>query len=215
MKIDLLVLQLSVIFLPGIVWARLDANYAAKQKPSEIEFIVRAFVFGLIIYVFEFVLLYMFGLKFAMIDIANASTKEVFTRDVLREIGGAFLITPFLAIPWLYATNYKWLTWLLQKAKATKRFGDEDLWDYTFNSRDESVEYVHVRDYANGYLYAGWVNTFSETDKLRELVLLDVQVYNFEDVDPIYSVPRMYLARAPENMHIEFPFKPAREEDQE
>jgi hypothetical protein len=32
-KSNLWLLQLAVVFLPGIVWARLDASYAAKTKP--------------------------------------------------------------------------------------------------------------------------------------------------------------------------------------
>lgn len=57
--------------------------------------------------------------------------------------------------------------------KATKTYGDEDVWDFTFNSSDAAVEYVHFRDFANRIVYAGGVREFSETDKLRELVLRD------------------------------------------
>jgi hypothetical protein len=100
------------------------------------------------------------------------------------------------------------LTRFLQLIGATKKYGDEDVWDFTFNSRDTAVEYVHVRDFANQCVYAGWVNTFSETDRLRELVLLDVIVYDF-DGQELYRVPRLYLARAPDSIHIEFPYDPS------
>jgi hypothetical protein len=116
-----------------------------------------------------------------------------------------------LSIGWLYLSTYKALTWLLQRAKATRKYGDEDVWDYTFNSRNTAVDYVHVRDFTNHYVYAGWVNSFSETDKRRELVLLNVIVYNF-DAEELYKTPRLYLARPPENIHIEFPYTPEREE---
>jgi hypothetical protein len=56
MQINLLILQLAVIFLPGIIWARLDAGFAAKVKPSDIEFFLRAFLFGLATYAAEFLL---------------------------------------------------------------------------------------------------------------------------------------------------------------
>lgn len=32
MEVDLLILQLAIIFLPGIIWAGFDASYAAKVK---------------------------------------------------------------------------------------------------------------------------------------------------------------------------------------
>ena len=56
-------------------------------------------------------------------------------------------------------------------------------------------------------MYAGWVNTFSETDRVRELVLLEVIVYDFEGQE-LYRTPRLYLARPPDAIHIEFPYQP-------
>lgn len=66
---------------------------------------------------------------------------------------------------------------------------------------------MHVRDFENEFVYAGGVNSFFETDKLRELVVLDVIVYDFE-ATKLYDIPRLHLARAPENIHIEFPISP-------
>lgn len=57
-----------------------------------------------------------------------------------------------------------------------------------------AVEYVHFRDFANNIVYAGWVKEFSETDKLRELVLRDVQVYDFEG-NMLFETPLIYLAQ--------------------
>lgn len=45
-----LVLTLALIFLPGIIWARLDARYARQAKPSQSELVVNVFVFGLVAY---------------------------------------------------------------------------------------------------------------------------------------------------------------------
>lgn len=105
----------------------------------------------------------------------------------------------------MYAAKGKWLTRFLQKIKATKTYGDEDVWDFTFNSSDAASEYVHVRDFDNEIVYAGWVSTFSESEKLRELVLTKVKVYDFAGTE-IFETPRVYLARKPEGIHIEFPF---------
>ena len=48
MKIDSLFFQLAIVFLPGLIWAQLDARYAMKEKPGPAEFLVRAFMFGLV-----------------------------------------------------------------------------------------------------------------------------------------------------------------------
>ena len=113
----------------------------------------------------------------------------------------------FCALLWLYGTNYKLLTRLLQSISATKRYGDEDVWDFTFNSGKPEVEYVHVRDFEKKITYAGWVEAFSETEKQRELRLRDVIVYDFEG-NLLFETPRVYLARKMDNIDIEFPYRP-------
>lgn len=207
MRVDLLILQLAVIFLPGIVWAQLDASYAAKAKRSDVEFFLRAFLFGLVAYAVEFLLYAALGKPFRMASLADASTRDVVSGEVLAEVLWALLIGTVLAVGWLYASRFKLLTRALQRIGATKKFGDEDIWDFTFNSADVAVEYIHFRDFENKLVYAGWVNTFSETDRVRELVLLDVIVYDF-DGQEVSRTPRLYLARPPESIHIEFPYRP-------
>jgi hypothetical protein len=76
--------------------------------------------------------------------------------------------------------------------RATKTYGDEDVWGFTFNSRSAAVEYIHFRDLENKVVYAGWVNTFSESEKLREIVLRDVQVFD-EASKLLYETPMLYL----------------------
>jgi hypothetical protein len=98
------------------------------------------------------------------------------------------------------------LTQFLQRIGATKRYGDEDVWDLTFNSGKAEVEYVHVREFDKKLTYAGWVEAFSETEKLRELRLRDVIVYDFEG-NILFETPRVYLARRMDNIDIEFPYR--------
>jgi hypothetical protein len=49
-----------------------------------------------------------------------------------------------------------------------------------------------------------FVEAFSESGQLREMVLGEVAVYDFEGTE-MYRVPRLYLARDRANIHIEFP----------
>jgi len=199
LKIDLLLIQLAIVFLPGIVWARLDAHYALKTKPSDSEFVVRAFMFGLASYATTFLFYSWRGVPFTVVDFSSAGTQSVVTRDVGIEVLWALGIGLVLAVLWIYAATYKILTRGLQIIQATKRYGDEDVWDYTFNSSIKAVEYVHFRDFDNKVIYGGWVKEFSETDRLRELVLRDVQVYS-DQGEPLYETPLLYLARKPESL---------------
>lgn len=205
MKLDLLILQLAVLFLPGLIWARLDARFALNSKPSDTEFFLRAFQFGLVSYGVTFLLFSAFGWPFTLVDLAEAGTRPVVTSTIVHEILWAVGVGLVLSVLWIYAATHKWLTRFLQKIGATKKYGDEDIWDYLFNSPIPAVEYVHFRDFGNKIVYAGWVRTFSETEKLRELVLRDVEVFNF-DGQKLFETPMVYLARTPENIHIEFPY---------
>ncbi len=99
---------------------------------------------------------------------------------IVLQIAIATVVGFILGVIWLYAVNYKWMTRFLQTIGATKTYGDEDVWDFTFNSSDATSEYVHVRDFENKIVYAGWVAVFSETGKMREVVLRDAIVYDFD-----------------------------------
>jgi hypothetical protein len=205
-KIDTIILQLAILFLPGLIWARLDARFALKTKPSDIEFLLRTFLFGLSSYAVTFLVFSALGRQFTVVDLTEVGTQPVVTNAVFKEVLWATGIGLVLGIIWIYAATYKWLTRFLQFIRATRTYGDEDVWDYTFNSSIPAVEYAHFRDFENKLVYAGWVKEYSETEKLRELVLRDVQIFDFEGTLQ-YEIPLLYLARAPENVHIEFPYQ--------
>jgi hypothetical protein len=205
MEINLVILQFAIIFLPGLIWAGLDSRYARKSKPSEFEYILRAFLFGMTSYAVTFVIYATFGWPFNLADLSGAAATGKFTPPIFKEVVSALVVGLVLAVLWLYASNYKWVTRFLQNIGATKTYGDEDVWDFTFNSSVAAVEYVHFRDFANNIVYAGWVKEFSETEKLRELVLRDAQIFDF-DGNKLFDTPLIYLARDPENLHIEFPY---------
>jgi hypothetical protein len=210
-KIDLLFVQFAIIFLPGLIWAGLDSRFALKSKPSEFHYVLRAFLFGMTSYGVTFGVYAALGRPFSLADFSDAATRGIFTPDVFKEIASATFVGLLLAILWLYASNYKWATRFLQWIRATKTYGDEDVWDFTFNSPIAAVEYVHFRDFDNKIVYAGWVKEFSETEKLRELVLRDAQIFDFEG-NLLFETPLVYLARKPENIHVEFPFRGEREQ---
>jgi len=207
----LLILQLAILFIPGIIWAGLESKYALKVKLTDTEFVIRAFLFGVSTYLVTFFLYTLFGFNFEFANLSEASTKFILRSEHIKEIFCATLVGIMMAIIWLYAERYKWLTLLLQKINATRKFGDEDVWDFTLNSGLINFEYIHFRDFSQKMVYCGWVNTFSETEKLRELLLRNVEAYDFEG-NKLFEVPFLYIAREPQNIHIEFPYQSERKE---
>lgn len=202
---DILLLQLAIVFLPGLIWARLDSRYAMTEKPTQTELLIRAFMYGLTTYSVVYIVYWVAGFEFSILKIDDPTKKVLLTNEFIDEIIWSLPISFGLAVVWIAATNHKWLTRSLQYFKITKRYGDEDVWDFTFNSSQAAVEYVHVRDFEKNLTYAGWVNTFSETGRLRELVLRDVIIYDSEGNES--EVPLLYLARDPKDIHIGFPYR--------
>lgn len=205
------VLQIAIVFLPGIIWATIDARFGRGVRPTEFYLVLRAFLFGLVAHGITFLIYGVLNWPYELPQITEAtkpvwgdSPQPIFEARLVHEILMAIGVASILAIGWLYLSNYKIIVRGLQAIRATRRYGDEDVWDYTFNSRDASVEYVHVRDFANELTYAGWVDVYSDSGTQRELTLRDVQVFDFEGIMK-YETPRMYLAMKSEDIHIEFP----------
>ncbi|MEI6557404.1 MAG: DUF6338 family protein [Rhodospirillaceae bacterium] len=211
MKLDLLIVQIAIIFLPGLIWARLDVRYAQRSKPTDIEFVVRTFLFGITSYAVVFSLYGFAGWPVRLLsDFTGEQDKLVVSRDIAVEIAWATATGLLLSLLWIYASTEKWLTRFLKFIRATKADGDEDVWRFTFNSERPGNDYVHFRDFESKTVSAGWVTSFSEVGGLRELVLENVEVFDF-DGNRLYDNPMVYLARPPEKIHIEFPYRPDQE----
>jgi Family of unknown function (DUF6338) len=165
--------------------------------------ILNAFIFGVISYAVLDGIYWLRGSKLHIIDLDVNSTK-LLQPDTFQDISFSMLVAIILSVIYLSVENYKLFTRFIQFIGATKTFGDEDVWDFVFNSSSTSVNFVYFRDFEQKTVYAGYVDVFSESGQLRELVLRDVYVYDFEGAE-MYRMPRIYLARAPENIHIEFP----------
>lgn len=193
------------MFLPGIIWARLDARYDPKPDQSNLDFLISAFIYGIATYVVVFLAYSLIDRQFIFIDFKEAQNKSVLTRSIAEEIVAATAAGTMLGVVGVYFSTWKILNRSLQAIKATKRFGDEDVWDYTFNSPGIASQYVNVRDFDKKIVYTGVVRAFSETGKLRELRLDDVKLYDFDGLF-MYAVSRVYIARQPADIHIEFPY---------
>jgi hypothetical protein len=206
---DLFILQLLIIFVPGMVWERIDAQYGRDRVILQWDILRRTFVFGLAAHSITFFLYWCVSLRFVGWEFQLFELKKDSTfldARSFRQIGVASAVALVFAILWLYATRYKWITRALQAIGATRRYGDEDVWEFMFNSGRAEVEYVHLRDFDKRIVYAGWVEIWSESERRRELVLRDVLVYDF-DGHLLFDTPHMYLAREKGDMDIELPYR--------
>ena len=206
-------MQLALVFLPGLIWAQIDASYAAKVNQGQVKFILKVFLFGLFTHLISFVGYRLVGKEFSGLDIDATNRTLLLLDSFVDEIAISTLLSLVLAVVWLYLANYKIPVRALNWIRATNRFGDEDVWDFTFSSSQPDVQYVHVRDLDKGIIYGGWVRAFSETGELRELLLRDAIVYDFQKRE--IQVPLLYLARDRHNIHIEFPYRKKNRSEEE
>jgi hypothetical protein len=201
---DFTLAQLALIFTPGIIWANIDSKFGSGLKPNQTTFFIRAFIFGMATYSVLYLLYYAFDQSFGYADLAVDPSK-INLISLKDEVALSIPLSFVLSVFWLWFVKYKVLKRFLHYIGASRRYGDEDVWSYTLNSDDKRVEYVHLRDLDNGFIFSGWVNTYSESEDFRELVLSDAIVYD-EQGNEVSRPPILYISRPRGNIWLEFPY---------
>ena len=172
---------------------------------------VRAFIFGLLTYMIVYVMHELFGRELSEAPVGGSEQfLSVDFADELLWSSGTALVFSFV---WIYGSTHRWMTRFLNRVGAATTHGKEDIWDLTFSHLRAEVEYVHVRDLDRGITYAGWVRAYSETGKLRELLLKNAIVW--DRTGEGIEVPLLYVARDDSDVHIEFPYREEQEEPSE
>ncbi len=110
-----------------------------------------------------------------------------------------------------YAHKFKLLIRMALRMRATDRAGDEDVWDYVFN--DPRTEWVLVRDHKLNLMYFGYVRSYSDSEKERELLLENVDVYQNATGEKLYATEVLYLSRQRHDLSVERISEASSEED--
>jgi len=108
-------------------------------------------------------------------------------------------------IGFIYAglDNYKIINRIGKFLKLTTKYGDENLYSYFLNANN--VNEVYVRDIANNITYHDMVDSYSETNEFKEMVLRDVKVYDYATSNLMYELDKVYLSRPKDDIIIEVP----------
>lgn len=200
-----LFLELALILMPGFIWMRIHVKYGAPAERTSFDIILNAFMFGVIAYGVLFAMDRLIGAQFHLLDLDLEAKK--LDPGILTDAFWALMISLAGSVVYLYAENYKLITRFLQLIKATGRFGDEDVWDFIFNSKAK-LTFVHVRDFEKGAVFTGFAKVYSESGEIRELYLEEVVVYDF-DANEQYRIDALYIARDRDDITVEFPTLPS------
>lgn len=199
MEVNSIAVQLALLFVPGLIWAMIDAAHRPPSDSGQFLYTLRVFVFGVICYSFV-------GTAYALthhsFDVLIFTSDGWKLKDSIDELFWASITSLVLSILWLYGRTHKIVTRFLNYIGASRHIADQDIWEFMFNSDDPKVKYVHIRDYENKLVYAGYVTAFSERMDLREVAMYDVIIYN-DNGEEISKAPYLYLARDIKSITLE------------
>lgn len=202
MEISELTLKLILLLIPGSIACIIYERLTIHKQWNSFKFIINAILFGAISYIVAQLVFSICGADETFTTFwENLPSKDIPYNAIVK----ASIISIFIGVASTVIDNYKLINRLGKWLKLTNKYGDENLYSYFLNADD--VEEVYIRDIENNLTYHGIINSFSENDHIKEIVLIDVVVYEYEFSKELYSLDKIYLSKAKENLIIELPYK--------
>lgn len=200
MEISELTLKLILLLIPGSIACIIYERLTIHKQWNSFKFVTNAILFGALSY-----LLAQISFSICNPDESfksfweNLPTKEI-PYDVIIK---ASLISIVIGLAATGIDHYKLINRFGKFIHLTNKYGDENLYSFFLNAKD--IEEVYVRDIKNNLTYHGLISSFAENDEIKELVLLDVVVYEYETSKELYKLNRIYLSMSKDNIIIELP----------
>jgi len=204
-QIDAALLQVLVLLLPGLTARMVFSRLRANRAFSVWETIIEVFLFTFASYAIAGAIVsgptetMASGSNSTNLEAILSRSGEINWRELYTAIGISVLLAAIVAA----AYNYKLVTVIGRFLRITRRFGDEDVWEYLHNSPD--VEWVYVRDHLQDITYYGRISTFSDRYKQRELVLSDAIAFENDTGTRLYEVDGVYVSRDVSTVTLEIP----------
>lgn len=202
MEISSLTLKLIVLLIPGAIAAKIFQIVTVNKPWSEFQFVVNSIILGVISYLTMQFLIYT---PTAIVSgfcgegwLPPAKPLEIWGKlseggsIPYSEVFWAGVISVGIGILVSLIDNHKWINQLAQRVSLSNKYGDQNLYSYFLNAKETQV--VYVRHAKRGLTFHGSVQSYSETDNIKELVLYDVTVYTYPDSEELYSINQLYLS---------------------
>lgn len=199
MEISDLTLRLIVLFIPGVIAALIVNELTVHKSWSSFQNGAYIILLGFLSHLSYHFLQLPFCWLFARAS-ANGGGTPFFWKSLIDksvpieplELLGAALLGVIVGLIVSAFIQHKVLNRVAKFLRISDKYGDENLFSYFLNAKD--VELVYIRDRENKYTYEGFVSSFSETSGIREIVLTEVKVYDFDTSEELYAMPRIYLS---------------------
>jgi len=196
-----LVVTLIVILMPGIIANVICDKITHHSKWTAFKFSLYATVLGMIsygvlqviYYIIDIVNLCSFSVEsWSHLDVWDASIADN-PKIPAKEVFFASLVSIPVSMMAAYLINFKFFNKLAQKIGVSSKYGDENLFSYYLNAQE--IDWIYVRDKENELTYQGRIVSYSETEKMQEIVMSDVTLFDYNDSRELYSVPTVYLTK--------------------
>lgn len=200
MNLGDLAFRLILILFPGIIATLLYRRLIIKKKWESIDIGLNTLLFGILSYLI-LQLIYLVLKKGELIIWQRLQDDQA---------------VPYLEILWASLTsiistgifaaivNKKWINIFANWAGISNKYGEDNLF-YIYLS-DKNLSEVHVKDPTNNLIYTGYVRYYSEEEGVREIVLEDVDLYEYNTAEHVNSLKSVYISRPKaDNLIIEVP----------
>jgi hypothetical protein len=219
MEISEFTFRLLIIGMPGILCYFLLGRLIRWREKDTALTIMCIFLLGGISYllysVYHAYLAYCYGLPITLTPVQTVFSIKAEISGV--HILGASITSFYLSLLLSFIHKKKLFNQVAQVMLVTNRYGDEDVWDHFHNSpfSERNDGWMYFRDYKKDLLYYGFLSTWSETEELREVVLLQADVFKNDTGEYLYSADKIYLARQPDDLSVEVEIKHKKPENEQ
>lgn len=176
-------LGILLVLLPGFAAAYLVQLLAARHKQTELDKVVEALIFSLVLYLLTLPLFgYSLPIAWRPGDNNHADTWQIFI--VWPHLLALAILAVVLGAIYSAFINRNWLTVLFRYLRITERSSRSSVWNDTF---PDIQGFVQV-GLSNGKSVIGWIRKYSDEDEAHELFLEDAAWIDSDGKDvPIHG----------------------------
>ena len=209
MQISDLTIRLIILIVPGIIATLIVDTLTIHREWSPFRFSIYSVLLGVTSYLFDQVFLSLWGLLTPLCQYIPTPPSLTFWSSLfntktpisINEVIVTCLCSLVLGLLVTSITHHQYLYKIAKKLKVSDVYGEQELFTQFIRAKD--VEWVWVRCKTTGLTYKGYITSFAENEKLQEIELGDVTVYNSEDSNKLYELSKIYLASSPGDFIIE------------
>ena len=203
------ILKFIVLFMPGLFASAINGTFGSGRRNPVLNYVHVTIIFGIISYfalaqIYSWVGREMFVPIFLFNQEALDLKNHFFSTRLWLEILHAGIITLFLLGIWLLVDKYRLIATGLKAIRVTDQIGEDDLLTVLLNKLKREKTLVKISDLTNEISYIGRIESFSEFGDFREIVLINSEVFTF-DQKLRSKEDRCYIALRKENFWIDFP----------